>query len=232
MSIGKRHKENLSNCDRNLEYGLNDAVSLMKSLSPVKFDESVDVAINLGVDPKHADQLVRGTVSLPNGTGKNVRVIVITKDDDKINMAKDAGADDSGFEELLNKIEKGWMDFDVLIATPDVMPQVGKLGKVLGPRGLMPNPKTGTVTADISKAVSEVKAGRVEFRVDKSGIIHTIIGKMSFGSDKIQNNLNTLMSAILKAKPASLKGIYIKKITISSTMSPGIKIDKNSFTKN
>ena len=229
MGIGKRHKENLSNCDRDLEYGLSDAVSLMKSFSSTKFDESVDVAINLGVDPRHADQLVRGTVSLPNGTGKNIRVVVIAKDDDKINIAKDAGADESGFEELLNKIEKGWMEFDVLIATPDVMPQVGKLGKVLGPRGLMPNPKTGTVTADISKAVSEIKAGRVEFRVDKFGIIHISVGKLSFDEEKICENITVCMNAIIKAKPSSVKGTYLKKFTLSSTMGPGIKIDKKSF---
>ena len=229
MSISKRHKENLSACDRNLEYGLKDAVSLMKSFPSAKFDESVDMAINLGVDPRHADQLVRGTVSLPNGTGKNVRVVVITKDDDKINTAKDAGADNSGFEELLNKIEKGWMDFDVLIATPDVMPQVGKLGKILGPRGLMPNPKTGTVTTDISKAVSEVKAGRVEFRVDKLGVIHVAIGKLSFEEDKLYENIQVCMNAIMRAKPVSVKGVYLKKITLSSTMGPGIKIDRKSF---
>ncbi len=230
MGIGKRHKENLLKCDRDLEYGLSEAVSLMKSLSATKFDESVDVAINLGVDPRHADQLVRGTVSLPNGTGKNVRVVVIAKDDDKINMAKDAGADESGFEDLLSKIEKGWMDFDVLIATPDVMAQVGKLGKVLGPRGLMPNPKTGTVTADISNAVSEVKAGRVEFRVDKFGVIHIAVGKLSFDEDKICENIKVCMNAIMRAKPSSVKGTYLKKFTLSSTMGPGIKIDRKTFT--
>jgi len=187
------------------------------------------VAINLGVDPRHADQLVRGTVSLPNGTGKKVRVVVIAKDDDKIAIAKDAGADESGFEDLLSKIETGWMDFDVLIATPDVMPQVAKLGKVLGPRGLMPNPKTGTVTADISKAVSEVKAGRVEFRVDKFGIIHISVGKISFDEEKIYENIKVCMNAIMKARPSSVKGTYLKKFTISSTMGPGIKIDKKSF---
>ena len=216
MSIGKRHKKNLSNCDRDLEYELNDAISLMKGLSAAKFDESIDVAINLGVDPRHADQLVRGTVSLPNGTGKKVRVVVIAKDDDKIAIAKDAGADESGFEDLLSKIETGWMDFDVLIATPDVMPQVAKLGKVLGPRGLMPNPKTGTVTADISKAVSEVKAGRVEFRVDKFGIIHISVGKISFDEEKIYENIKVCMNAIMKARPSSVKGTYLKKFTISS----------------
>jgi len=209
---------------------LSEAVSLMKSLSATKFDESVDVAINLGVDPRHANQLVRGTVSLPNGTGKNVRVVVIAKDDDKINMAKDAGADESGFEDLLSKIEKGWMDFDVLIATPDVMAQVGKLGKVLGPRGLMPNPKTGTVTADISNAVSEVKAGRVEFRVDKFGVIHIAVGKLSFDEDKICENIKVCMNAIMRAKPSSVKGTYLKKFTLSSTMGPGIKIDRKAFT--
>jgi len=229
MSVSKRHKENLSTCDRDLEYPLNDAVSLIKSLSHTKFDESVDMAINLGVDPKHADQLVRGTVSLPNGTGKSIKVVVIAKDDDKINMAKDAGADDSGFEELLSKIEKGWVDFDVLIATPDVMPQVGRLGKVLGPRGLMPNPKTGTVTSDISKAVSEVKAGKVEFRVDKLGVIHISVGRISFEEDKLCENIEVCMNAIIRAKPASVKGIYLKKFTLSSTMGPGIRVDKKSF---
>jgi large subunit ribosomal protein L1 len=229
MSISKRHKENLSSCDRNSEYNLKEAVSLMKSLSSVKFDESVDLSINLGVDPRHADQLVRGTVSLPNGTGKNVRVVVIAKDDDKISSAKDAGADDAGFDELVSKIEKGWLDFDVLVATPDVMPQVGKLGRVLGPRGLMPNPKTGTVTNDISKAVSEVKAGRVEFRVDKLGIIHVAVGKLSFDEDKICENINVCMGAIMKARPSSVKGTYLKKFTLSSTMGPGIRVDKKSF---
>ena len=229
--ISKRHKENLSVIDRDTEYHLTEAVSLMKSTTLVKFDESIDMAVNLGVDPKHADQLVRGTVSLPNGTGKNIRVIVLTKDDEKIKEAKDAGADDVGFSELLDKIKTGWVDFDVMIATPDVMPEVGKLGKVLGPRGLMPNPKIGTVTNEISKSVQEVKAGKVEYRVDKLGVIHVAVGKLSFEEDKICENIKACMDAIVKSKPNSLKGPYLIKCTLSSTMGPGIKINKTDFIK-
>jgi len=229
MSTSKRHKNNLGIYDNFSEYGLKDAISLMKSFSKTNFDESVDLAINLGVDPRHADQLVRGTVSLPNGTGKNIRVVVLTKDDEKINQANESGADYAGFDDLFPKIENGWVDFDVMIATPDVMPEVGKLGKVLGPRGLMPNPKTGTVTNDIVKAIAEVKAGKVEFRVDKFGVIHMSIGKLSFEEDQLFENISTCITAIMKAKPASLKGAYVKKFTISSTMGPGIRIDKASF---
>ena len=229
--ISKRHKENLSVIDRDTEYHLKEAVSLMKSTTLVKFDESIDMAVNLGVDPKHADQLVRGTVSLPNGTGKNIRVIVLTKDDEKIKEAKDAGADEVGFSELLDKIKTGWVDFDVMIATPDVMPEVGKLGKVLGPRGLMPNPKIGTVTNEISKSVQEVKAGKVEYRVDKLGVIHVAVGKLSFEEGKICENIKACMDAIVKSKPNSLKGPYLKKCTLSSTMGPGIKINKTDFIK-
>ena len=229
--ISKRHKENLSVIDRDTEYHLTEAVSLMKSATLVKFDESIEMAVNLGVDPRHADQLVRGTVSLPNGTGKNIRVIVLTKDDEKIKEAKDAGADDVGFSELLDKIKTGWVDFDVMIATPDVMPEVGKLGKVLGPRGLMPNPKIGTVTNEISKSVQEVKAGKVEYRVDKLGVIHVTIGKLSFEEDKICENIKACMDAIVKSKPNSLKGPYLIKCTLSSTMGPGIKINKTDFIK-
>ena len=229
--ISKRHKENLSVIDRDTEYHLTEAVSLMKSTTLVKFDESIDMAVNLGVDPRHADQLVRGTVSLPNGTGKNIRVIVLTKDDEKIKEAKDAGADDVGHSELIDKIKTGWVDFDVMIATPDVMPEVGKLGKVLGPRGLMPNPKIGTVTNEISKSVQEVKAGKVEYRVDKLGVIHVMVGKLSFEEDKICENIRACMNAIVKSKPNSLKGPYLKKCTISSTMGAGIKINKTDFIK-
>ena len=225
----KRHQNNLSTINRDADYDLKDAISLIKSASLTKFDESIDMAVNLGVDPRHADQLVRGTVSLPNGTGKNVRVIVITKDDDKESEAKKAGAEEAGFDSLIDKIKKGWVDFDVLVATPDVMPDVGKLGKVLGPRGLMPNPKTGTVTNEIEKAVSEVKAGKVEYRVDKFGVIHVSVGKISFDENKIFENVNACMKAIVKSKPASIKGTYLKKCTISTTMGPGIKINKMNF---
>ena len=227
--MGKRHIKNLESYNVVDEYDLKDAISIMKSFSKTNFDESVDLAINLGVDPRHADQLVRGTVSLPNGTGKNIKVLVLTKDDEQIKQSIDAGADFAGFDDLFSKIEKGWVDFDVMIATPDIMPQVGKLGKVLGPRGLMPNPKTGTVTKDVVKAISEVKAGKVEFRVDKFGVIHMSIGKLSFEEDKLFENISTCIKAIIKSKPSSLKGTYLKKFTISSTMGPGIKIDKTSF---
>ena len=227
--ISNRHKNNLSAIDRNKEYDLKEAISIIKALSSAKFDESIDIAVNLGVDPRHADQLVRGTVSLPNGTGKDVKVIVISKDEEKNNQAKESGADEAGFDELISKIQKGWVDFDVLIASPDVMPDVGKLGKVLGPRGLMPNPKTGTVTNDITKAVVEVKAGKVEYRVDKLGVIHVSIAKTSFEEDKICENISACMNAIVKSKPASVKGTYLKKCTVSSTMGPGIKINRINF---
>ena len=227
--VGKRHRNNLNDTDSNLNYLLNDAINKIKDLKSANFDETVDLAINLGVDPKHADQLVRGTVSLPNGTGKNVKVIVMTKDPDKAKEASESGADYCGFEEYFDKIKGGWFDFDVLIATPDIMAEVGKLGKVLGPRKLMPNPKSGTVTADISKAVKEVKAGKVEFRVDKFGIIHVSVGKLSFESKKLEENALACIGAIVKAKPQSLKGTYLKKITLSSTMGPGLKLDKSKF---
>ena len=229
MIISKRHKENLSGVDRTLDYDLKDAISLIKSLGAVKFDESVDLAVNLGVDPKHADQLVRGTVSLPNGTGKDIKVIVLTKDEDKIKEAKDSGADDAGFDDLFSKIEQGWTGFDVMVASPDIMSEVGKLGKVLGPKGLMPNPKAGTVTNEISKAVNEIKAGKVEYRVDKFGIIHVSVGKLSFEENKLFENIQVCMGAIMKSKPTSLKGIYLKKVSLSSTMGPGLKINKMNF---
>jgi len=229
--LGKRYKENLENIDRNTEYNLVDAFNIIKNFKSVKFDESIDLAINLGIDPKHADQLVRGTVSLPNGTGKEVKVIVMSKDEEKIKEAKDSGADYVGFDEYFDKIKNGWFEFDVLVATPDMMAEVGKLGKVLGPRKLMPSPKAGTVTNDIKKAVEEIKAGKVEFRVDKFGIIHVSVGKLSFDSEKLVENTKVCMDAILKAKPVSVKGTYFKKLTISSTMSPGLKIDKNNFIK-
>ncbi len=229
--MGKIKDNNLKLIDRDKLYSSDEAVKLLMSCEKVKFDQSIDVAINLGVDPRHADQLVRGTVALPAGTGKEVKILVITQGD-SIDKAVEAGADYAGSDEYLEKIKSGWADIDVIIATPDMMPELGKLGKILGPKKLMPNPKSGTVTNDVAKAVKELKGGKIEFRVDKFGIIHTGIGKMSFGADKVMDNLNAFMAEILKAKPNSLKGVYVKKITISSSMGPGIKIDKNSFTKN
>ena len=229
MFRGKKYKNNLSKLDSSKEYNLDEAVDLLQSFDKPGFDESVDISVNLGVDPKHADQLVRGTVSLPNGTGKKVKVVVVTKDDNKSKKAKELGAIESGSDDVIAKINKGWTDFDVMIASPDMMAEVGKLGRVLGPRGLMPNPKVGTVTPDIEKAVEEVIAGKVEYRVDKSGIISVGIGKISFEKQKLIENIKTCMGAILKAKPSSVKGTYFKKFTLSSTMSPGLKIDKTDF---
>ena len=227
--MGKRHKENTTKVDAMKEYQLNEAVSILKESKASKFDESIDIAVNLGVDPKHADQLVRGTVSLPHGTGKEVKVLVVTKDSDKIKTAEDAGADFAGFDEYIDKIKNGWTGFDVMVATPDMMPEVGKLGRVLGPRGLMPNPKSGTVTNDIKKAVAEIKAGKVEYRVEKNGIIHVSVGKLSFDNNQIEENVKACMSAIIKSRPSSVKGTYFKKFSISSTMGPGIKVDKTIF---
>jgi large subunit ribosomal protein L1 len=203
---------------------IEEAVPLVQKLKYAKFDETVEMAIRLGVDPKHADQMVRGTVVLPHGLGKTKKVLVIAGGD-KQKEAQDAGADHVGGEELVEKIQGGWMDFEAVVATPDMMRVVGKLGKVLGPRGLMPNPKTGTVTVDIAKAVREIKAGKVEFRVDKTGIVHAPVGKVSFPTDRLVENTHALVDSILKAKPAAAKGKYIKSATISSTMGPGIAID-------
>src|ERR671914_1322070 len=200
------------------------AVPLMQKVKFAKFDETVELAMRLGVDPKHADQMVRGTVVLPHGLGKSKRVLAIAGAD-RQKDAKDAGADHVGGEELVEKIQGGWMDFDAVVATPDMMRAVGKLGKVLGPRGLMPNPKTGTVSVDIAKAIREIKAGKVEFRVDKTGIIHAPVGKASFASDSLIANAHALVDSIVKAKPAAAKGKYLKSVTLSSTMGPGVKID-------
>ena len=230
MSKSKRYIENMEKIDANKGYNLTEAIDIISSSVKVKFDETVDLAINLGVDPKHADQVVRGTVPLPHGTGKKMRVLVIAKGD-KVDEALEAGADYAGDKEFLDKIKSGWTDVDVIISTPDMMAEVGKLGKILGPRKLMPNPKSGTVTPNIKNAVSEVKKGKIEFRVDKNGIIHTVIGKTSFGTEKLAENCETIMDAIMKAKPNSLKGTYLKKLTLSSTMGPGIKLDKNIFIK-
>ncbi|MAV65063.1 MAG: 50S ribosomal protein L1 [Candidatus Marinimicrobia bacterium] len=224
----KRVKENIKKIDKDKLYSLEDALDLLMSCNHPNFDQTIDVAINLGVDPRHADQAIRGTVILPNGTGKDVRVLVVTQGDN-VKVALDAGADFAGSDEYLDKIKAGWADVDVIISTPDMMPSLGRHGKVLGPKKLMPNPKSGTVTSDVDKAVKEQKSGKIEYRVDKYGIIHSGVGKVSFGKEKISGNLEALMSAVLKARPDSLKGVYIKKVTISSSMGPGVKIDKNCF---
>jgi large subunit ribosomal protein L1 len=206
-------------------YSLAEAAAVLKKAHFVKFDETVEIVVNLGVDPKHSDQMVRGTVVLPNGLGKSKRVLVIAGGE-KVREAEEAGADFVGGEEMVQKIQEGWTDFDAVIATPDMMKSAGRLGKVLGPRGLMPNPKTGTVTFEVAKAVKEVKAGKVEFRVDKAGIVHSAIGKISFDAQKLAENAQALLGAVLKAKPAAAKGKYVKKVTLTSTMGPGILINE------
>src|SRR5580658_3433896 len=211
------------------EYQLEEAVPLLKKIKFAKFDETVEVHMRLGVDPKHADQMVRGTVLMPNGLGKSKKVLVITSGD-KLREATEAGADFVGGEDMVNKIQsEGWTDFDAVIATPDMMRSVGKLGKVLGPRGLMPNPKTGTVTTDVANAVREVKAGKVEFRVDKTGVIHVPFGKVSFDSTKLVENATTLLNAVIKAKPSAAKGKYVQSVTVCSTMGPGVPLDVAPF---
>jgi large subunit ribosomal protein L1 len=209
-------------------YPLAEAVSLTKESAAAKFDETVEIAMRLSVDPRHADQMVRGTVVLPHGIGKTVRVLVFA-DGEKIREAQEAGADHVGGEELAKKIGEGWLDFDAVVSTPDMMKVVGRLGRVLGPRGLMPNPKTGTVTFDIGKAVTEIKAGKVEFRVDKTGIIHAPVGKVSFAADQLLRNAEALIGAVLKAKPPAAKGKYVKTVSISSTMGPGIRVDESTL---
>ena len=227
----KRYRVGLESIDRNKLYELAEAVELLKECPGAKFDESVDIALNLGVDPKHADQMVRGAIVLPHGTGRSVRILVFAKGD-KEKEAEEAGADYVGGEELAKKIqEEGWLDFERVIATPDMMSVVGRLGKVLGPRGLMPNPKLGTVTPDVARAVSESKAGKVEFRVDKNGIIHASIGRKSFDAAKLTDNATAIIDAVLRAKPAVAKGTYLKKIAISTTMGPGIRVDPSSVQK-
>ena len=224
MNHGKRYDNNFKTIDRNIKYSLDDAVNIIKETSPAKFDETIDISINLGVDPRHADQIVRGTVSMPNGTGKEVTILVLAKGD-LVEKAIEAGADFAGSDEFLEKIKSGWTSVDVIISTPDMMPELGKLGRILGPRGLMPNPKTGTVTNDIEKAVIEIKSGKIEFKVEKNGIVHVGVAKMSFEKEKIIQNISAFIDAIKKAKPSGVKGIYMKKVTLSSTMSPGIKLD-------
>jgi len=224
--LGKRLTTALALIDRNQRYTLEDAVRLVVQTATAKHDETIEIAIRLGVDPRQADQNVRGTVVLPNGTGKTSRVLVFAKGD-KEREATEAGADFVGGEDLVKKISEGWLDFDKAVATPDMMGMVGKIGKVLGPRGLMPNPKVGTVTFDVGKAVSELKAGKVEFRVEKAGIVHVPIGKKSFGAEKLLDNARALIDSLVKAKPAAAKGNYLRTIAISSTQGPGIKIDPN-----
>jgi large subunit ribosomal protein L1 len=228
MAISKKRKVANTKVDKNKIYSLKDASTLVKEINTTKFDASVDVHIRLGVDPKKADQAVRGTVTLPHGTGKTKRVLVLCTPD-KENDAKGAGADFVGLDEFIQKIEGGWTDIDVIIATPSVMPKIGKLGKVLGPRNLMPNPKTGTVTNDVAAAVNEVKGGKIAFKVDKAGIVHASIGRVSFGADKIAENSQELINALIKLKPATAKGIYLKGVSMASSMSPGITVDTKTF---
>ena len=220
----KRHTQNVAKVDRQKRYDVGEAFSLLKTLTPVKYDETVDVSIRLGVDPKKSDQMVRGVVRLPHGRGRTVRILVFAKGE-KEKEAREAGADFVGAEDLVEKIKGGWLDFDKAIATPDMMGKVGPIAKILGPRGLMPNPKVGTVTQDVAKAVAEEKAGRVEFRVEKAGIIHAPIGKLSFPAQNLEDNFRALMEQVVRAKPVTAKGNYILNVTIASTMSPGIKLD-------
>lgn len=225
--ISKNRKAVLAKYSPEKEYSLDDASKLVKEITFTKFDASVDIDIKLGVDPKKSDQMVRGVVALPHGIGKLVRVLVLCTPD-KVQEAKDAGAEHAGLDEFIQKIEGGWTDIDVIICTPTVMAKVGKLGKILGPRGLMPNPKSGTVTLEVGKAVKEVKAGKIDFKIDKQGIIHVSVGKASFSADKIRDNAAEMINVVAKLKPASAKGAYFQSITLSTTMSPGIAVDTNS----
>ena len=229
MKRGKKYAEAAKLIERDKQYEVADAVSLIKKTATAKFDETVEAHIRLGVDGRHADQQVRGAVVLPHGTGKKVRVLVFAKGD-KVAEAEAAGADHVGGDELIPKIQNdGWLDFDVVVATPDMMGVVGRLGRVLGPKGLMPNPKAGTVTMDVTKAVNDIKAGKIEYRLDKTNIIHVPVGKTSFTEEQLAENINTLMGAIVKAKPASAKGQYLKSVTVASTMGPGIHLNGNQF---
>ena len=230
MKKSKRYKDNFEQIDRLKDYSLKDAVTILLKCNKATFDETVELAMELGVDPRHADQIVRGTVVLPNGTGKKVRVLVFAKGP-QLEIAEKNGADYAGGDDLVEKIKGGWLDFDAVVATPDMMGTVGKIGKILGPRNLMPNPKVGTVTQDVEKAINEIKSGKVEFRVNKSGAILNGVAKISFDSDKIMQNVKAFIAAIVKAKPAAAKGTYLRKISISSTMGPGLKLDKTEFLK-
>lgn len=225
MKHGKKYQEAAKLVDRTMQYDTAEAIALVKKTATAKFDETVEVHIRTGCDGRHAEQQIRGAVVLPNGTGKTVRVLVFAKGD-KVNEAEAAGADHVGGEELIPKIQnEGWLDFDVVVATPDMMGVVGRLGKVLGPKGLMPNPKAGTVTMDVAKAISDIKAGKIEYRLDKANIIHVPVGKTSFEESKLQENFDALMEAIVKAKPAALKGQYLRSITLATTMGPGVKVN-------
>lgn len=226
--LTKNRKESISKFDRDMLYSLEEASKIVKDFPKLKFDSSVDIAVNLGVDPKKADQNIRGVVTLPNGTGKDVKVLALVTPD-KEDEAKKAGADMVGLDDYIKKIKDGWTDVDVIITMPSVMGKLGPLGKILGPRGLMPNPKTGTVTMNVGKAVQEVKAGKIDFKVDKNGIIHVSIGKISFDANKIKENASEVLNHLVKIKPSSSKGTYLKSISMSSTMSPGIKIDTNTI---
>jgi large subunit ribosomal protein L1 len=226
---GKKYQEAAKLVDRSKAYSIQEAIELAKKTSIVKFDATVEAAFRLGVDPKKADQQIRGAVVLPNGTGKTQRVLVFAKGD-KAKEAEAAGADYVGDSEFINKIQQGWFEFDVIVATPDMMGEVGKLGRVLGPKGLMPNPKTGTVTFDVTKAVNEIKAGKVEYRVDKAGNIHVPIGKVSFEDQKLVENFNTIFETMMKVKPAAAKGTYMKNVAVSTTMGPGVKVDPSTAT--
>ncbi len=228
MKKSKRYTEAASKVEIGKDYSLEDAISLLKATASAKFDETVEISMRLGVDPRHADQVVRGTVSLPNGTGKEVRVLVIAKGV-KAGEAEEAGADFVGFEEMVTKIKEGWFDFDVVIATPDVMAEVGKLGRMLGPRGLMPNPKAGTVTMDVATAVKEIKAGKIEFRVDRYGILHVAVGKASFDPPQLDENIKAFIATVLRLRPPAAKGQYVKNIILSNTMGPGISVDKSAL---
>ncbi|MBQ4061935.1 MAG: 50S ribosomal protein L1 [Christensenellaceae bacterium] len=230
MKRGKNYLESLKLYDKQTQYDPNEAIDICVKTAKAKFDETIELSVKLGVDPRHADQQVRGAVVLPHGTGKTVKVLVFAKGD-KAKEAEAAGADYVGAEELVQKIQKeSWFDFDVCVATPDMMGVVGRIGRVLGPKGLMPNPKSGTVTMDVTKAIADIKAGKVEYRVDKTSIVHCPIGKKSFEPEKLQENLNTLMDAIIKAKPQAAKGTYLKSVVISSSMGPGVKINPIKFT--
>jgi len=225
---GKKYRAALEKMDREKDYSLDEACQLIKDTSITKFDGTVDIAVGLGVDPRHADQNIRGATSLPHGLGKAVKIVVFAKGE-KASEASDAGVEFVGAEDLTKKIQEGWLDFDHVIATPDMMGQVGRLGKVLGPRGLMPNPKLGTVTFEVGKAINELKAGRAQYKVDKAGIVHSSVGRVSFPVDKLAENIRTVMEALLRAKPASAKGNYLKRMSISATMGPGIKVDTAAF---
>ena len=226
---GKKYRADVTKVDREKRYPLTEALKVLDAFAKAKFDETVDIALRLGIDPKQTDQMVRGACTLPHGLGKKVRVAVFAKGE-KVKEAEDAGADVVGGDDLAEKVQGGWLEFDAAIATPDMMGVVGRLGKVLGPRGLMPNPKLGTVTMDVTKAVKEAKAGKVEFRIEKASIIHVPVGKRSFGTQKLKENIEALVEAIIKAKPSSAKGSYLRSMSISATMTPGVKVDLSSYT--